>query len=207
MNSTTILGCVPILGTFIGANRIYAACKKAQEQHVSDTSLSIFASLKKTNGFEEVFHGACEIIPIVGPLFYGAVTLCIFIAKKIHSLLFPQKPESIIHDTQPPETRERIIDATHVNTCEGLREYIGKKIKIRVPRYANEHFTLNYRDLHNNIYIDVKGKLLDVDTESYFNRGRHAITIQGHHRKTNREVCTYYVSDNELRLSTDRIRG
>lgn len=79
MRINTLIGCIPGIGTFVGIGRIAIALNKAQDRKVNQKAKSIFDTLNK----REVFQGACEIVPILGPMLYGATRGWKAVAKKI----------------------------------------------------------------------------------------------------------------------------
>ena len=79
-----ILGVIPGVGIPIGIGRICYALKQSRQQRVNAVGEEALAALKRAT-HREVFHGFCEIIPLFGPLLYGALKLYQRCAKKANN--------------------------------------------------------------------------------------------------------------------------
>lgn len=194
-----ILGVVPVLGICLGSGRVAVAINEAQK----DKTRSIFESLDANNGYEEIFHGVCEIIPILGPITYGIVQL----ARIIYNCLFPTLEVSNKEDSNiEPLNTENI--KIHVKSAEELRSFIGKTITMRVTRYAHESFNKNddYRNLAGYTQTAlITGKLLSITEQPVTKNQRYALEFSGEadvyknvFNKANNEVVTYYMSNEEI---------
>lgn len=197
---TTLLGCVPLLGTAVGIGRIATEIKKAREEKTQETSKNIFETLKTNESSrEEIFHGACELVPIAGPLLYGAVNGARFIAKKIHALHH-------LENTLPAANPSDII------AFNELKNYVGKPITICVTHYAYDFFSEDYRNAHKNDGDvsggKVRGTLISVSDKPVFEQsGRYAIVLRvaKADAEDNNLYQQFYISEEEMNTVTQKV--
>jgi hypothetical protein len=79
-----VLGIIPGVGIPIGIGRICVALHRARQQKVNTVAGVALAAVKH-NTRREIFHGFCEIVPLFGPLLYGALKLYQRCAKKANN--------------------------------------------------------------------------------------------------------------------------
>lgn len=205
MQTSTLVGCIPVVGTAVGAWRIYDAVREADQRVSECLAETRTEGLSKIGGTEKILHGACELIPIIGPIIYGIGKLAVFVAHQVNNLY-----NSIFSCSKGAHSSKMAgpVDLTDSLGKENdpigtLRENIGKEVKLYVPRYAaatNNQFTEedeNKRIYNSNYVRYVEGKLTGVSEETFGRKERYKIDIE-YEEYNETFTQTFYISTSEL---------
>jgi hypothetical protein len=234
-----VLGCVPGVGTVIGVVRIIGELQKIRQLRVHNTTLSFFAALNECNSGKKIFRGVCEIIPVAGPLAYGAVKLYQACARKVNAkatknlvvkpkdfiLLSPTPPVSPKTLPQPtsactpspmpevpkvlpppadliPLEHNDAINLANIDSCETLRQHVGKKIKINFEYHARADSNQKTKYPFPQRYVGVLHSVSDEIDKKYTIQLNDISFVSPERLKVN--AMTFTVSNAELQSANRR---
>lgn len=165
-NIFNVVGVIPVIGSAVGSARIGIALNKAYTRSYENRAnqhmfKGFFSSINKETA-KDIYHGSCEIVPIIGPTIYWISIGVSKIAAKIINVARHTTAEL-------DEVAPKKIEAKGEELFNKLQENEGKLVEITVAVWNGKEEDLSEKIITGTLVATTNHNLGDWDGMGGYN--------------------------------------